>query len=95
LAEIPGINLSGPRDPGLRGGNIAFSLDGVHPHDIATILDESGVAVRAGHHCARPLHRCLGIPATARASFYVYSIRDDVDALVAGLHHARRIFGVD
>ena len=95
LAEVPGLTVYGPSDPALRGGAVAFSLDGIHPHDIATILDESGVAVRAGHHCARPLHRCLGIPATARASFFVYTIREEIDALVAALHNARRIFGVD
>jgi cysteine desulfurase/selenocysteine lyase len=69
-------------------------MDGVHAHDLATILDEQGVAVRSGHHCAKPLMRRLGVAATARASFYVYNTEDDVEALVAGLRRAGEIFGV-
>jgi cysteine desulfurase/selenocysteine lyase len=76
-----------------RGGVIAFTLDGVHAHDVATILDEHGVAVRAGHHCAKPLMRVLGVAATARISFSVYSHPDDLDPVVEGLRSARRIFG--
>jgi cysteine desulfurase/selenocysteine lyase len=71
-----------------------MTLDGVHPHDLATILDEQGVAVRAGHHCAKPLMRRLDVPATARASFYVYNEESDIDALVMGLRRAGELFGV-
>jgi cysteine desulfurase/selenocysteine lyase len=94
LAEIPELTVYGPKDVSVRGGAVSFTLADVHPHDLATILDQQGVAIRAGHHCARPLHRILDIPATARASFYVYTTTDDIDALVAALHEARRIFGV-
>jgi len=79
---------------GSRGGVISFTLADIHPHDLATILDQQGVAIRAGHHCARPLHRVLDVPATARASFYVYNTRDEADVLVAALAEARRLFGV-
>jgi cysteine desulfurase / selenocysteine lyase len=71
---------------------VAFTLGTLHPHDVATVLDDFGVAVRAGHHCAMPLHEALGIPASARASFHCYSLREDVDALVEGLHRARKVF---
>jgi cysteine desulfurase/selenocysteine lyase len=94
LAEVPDLTVYGPTDPDLRGGVISFTLADVHPHDLATILDQEGVAVRAGHHCARPLHRILEVPATARASFYVYNDRSDVDALLGALGEARRLFGV-
>ncbi|MBT8198663.1 MAG: cysteine desulfurase [Acidimicrobiia bacterium] len=94
LAEIPDLTVYGPADPDNRGGAISFTLADIHAHDLATILDQEGVAVRAGHHCAKPLMRHLEIPATARASFYVYSIREEVDQLVDGLHHAREVFGV-
>ncbi|HTM58548.1 MAG TPA: cysteine desulfurase [Candidatus Udaeobacter sp.] len=91
LAEVPGVKLLGP-PADRRGGAIAFTLEGVHPHDVATVLDQDGVAVRAGHHCAMPLHEALGIPASARASFHCYSLPEEVDALVQGLHHARKVF---
>jgi cysteine desulfurase / selenocysteine lyase len=91
LAEIPGIQLLGP-SANRRGGVIAFTLEGVHPHDVATVLDRDGIAVRAGHHCAMPLHEALGIPASARASFHAYSVPEDVDALVRGLHRTREVF---
>ena len=94
LTAIPDLTVYGPTDPELRGGVISFTLADVHPHDLATILDQAGVAIRAGHHCARPLHRILEVPATARASFYVYNNRSDVDALLAALENARRLFGV-
>jgi cysteine desulfurase/selenocysteine lyase len=94
LAEIPDLTVYGPDDVAVRGGAVSFTLSDIHPHDLATILDQQGVAVRAGHHCARPLMRILDVPATARASFYVYTTESDVDALVAALHEARRIFGV-
>ncbi len=92
LAEVPGLRVLGP-DADHRGGLVAFTMDGIHPHDVATVLDRSGVCVRAGHHCAMPLHEQLGVPASARASFHCYSLREDVDALVAGLHETRRVFG--
>ncbi|MBU1227738.1 MAG: cysteine desulfurase [Actinobacteria bacterium] len=94
LAEVPDLRVYGPDHLSQRGGAVSFTLADIHPHDLATILDQQGIAVRAGHHCTRPLHRLLEVPATARASFYVYSIPEEVDRLVAALHEARRIFGV-
>jgi cysteine desulfurase / selenocysteine lyase len=92
LTAIPGVRVYGP-PPAERSGVVSFTVDGIHPHDLATILDESNVCVRAGHHCAQPLMRRLALPATARASFYVYNTSADVDALVAGVHRAREVFG--
>jgi len=91
VQEVPGIEIYGPGN-GARGGVISFNLPGIHPHDVAEVLDRSGVAVRAGHHCAMPLHAKLGLAASARASFGVYSTRQDVDALIAGLREVQRIF---
>ena len=91
LAEVDGLTLFGP-DASQRSGVVSFSMADVHPHDLATILDQRDVCIRAGHHCAQPLMRRLGVPATARASFWVYSDAADVDALVDGLHAARRLF---
>ncbi len=91
LAEVPDLKLLGP-PAARRGGVVAFTLGDIHPHDVATVLDSDGIAVRAGHHCAMPLHEKLGVRATARASFHCYSVREDVDALVAGLHKARKVF---
>jgi cysteine desulfurase/selenocysteine lyase len=91
LAELPGIRLLGP-PADRRGGVVAFTVEGVHPHDVATVLDRDGVCVRAGHHCAMPLHEALGVPASARASFHCYSLREDVDALVAGLVKVQKVF---
>lgn len=93
LGELPGLALHGPAAEG-RSGVVSFSVDGVHPHDLATVLDERGVCIRAGHHCAQPLMRRLGVPATARASFWAYTTPADVDALVAGVRAAQRLFGV-
>jgi cysteine desulfurase/selenocysteine lyase len=93
MRAIPGLTIYGPPDPRDRGGVISFSLSGVHPHDIATVLDSAGVAIRAGHHCAQPLMHVLGVVATARASFYVYNGEADVDALVEAVKTARRYFG--
>jgi len=95
LAEIPDLTVYGPSDPGNRGGAVSFSLGDIHAHDIATILDQHGVAVRAGHHCAKPLMRHLQVPATARASFYLYNTTEEVDLLVEGLVEARSLFGLD
>jgi cysteine desulfurase/selenocysteine lyase len=92
LAEIPGITIYGPSDPAQRSGVISFNLEQIHPHDVASILDEENVAVRAGHHCAQPLLASLGVVATTRASFYVYNSEDDVDRLVAALWVADRTF---
>ena len=95
LAELPAVRVFGPDDIDERGGVISFALGDVHPHDVATILDQEGIAVRAGHHCAKPLTRALGVPATARASFQVYNTQEDVDALVAGLRRVQEVFRVD
>ena len=89
LRTVPGITLFGPEDS---AGIVSFALDGVHPHDIGTILDDHGVAVRAGHHCAQPLMDYLGVPATARASFAAHSDASDIEALVEGLYKVKRIF---
>ncbi len=89
--DVPGIELYGP-PADQRGGVVPFNLPGIHPHDVAQVLDRSGVAVRAGHHCTMPLHERLDLAATARASFNVYSTREDVDALVAGLLEVQRVF---
>lgn len=94
LLAVPGLTLYGPAAAKDRGGVISFTLADIHPHDLATILDQRGIAIRAGHHCARPLHRVLDVAATARASFYVYNTRADADALIDGLAEARRLFGV-
>jgi cysteine desulfurase / selenocysteine lyase len=87
-----GAQVYGPRDIAIRGGVASFNLEGVHPHDMATILDQEGICIRAGHHCAQPLMRVLGVPATARASFYVYNTPDEIDALVAALEKAKGWF---
>ena len=94
LAEVPDLRVVGPSDVALRGGTVSFELGDIHPHDVATILDQEGVAVRAGHHCAKPLMRYLDVQATARASFYVYTVQEDIDQLVTGLHRARELFGL-
>lgn len=94
LAETPGATVYGPPAGSDRGGVISFTLGDAHPHDLATILDQQGVSVRAGHHCAKPLLKSIGVPATARASFYVYNTADDVDALVKGLETASALFGI-
>ncbi len=91
LEEIEGVTIYGP-PPAQRSGVLSFTVTGVHPHDLATILDSNGVCIRAGHHCAQPLMRRLGVPATARASFYVYNDESDVDALVSGVRQACEIF---
>lgn len=93
LREIPGLHILGP-GPEERGGVIAFWMEGVHPHDIAQVLDAEGVCIRAGHHCTKPLHRKLGIEASARASFYVYTVREEIDALARALLRTRDLFRV-
>lgn len=94
LGKLKGFHGYGPQDPERRGGVISFNFADVHPHDLATILDEEGVAIRSGHHCAQPLMRWLDVAATSRASFHVYNSYDDVDALKAGLQKAGTIFKV-
>lgn len=91
LEEIPGLKLFGP-SADKKGGVAAFTFDGIHPHDVAQILDKDGIAIRAGHHCAQPLHEKFGIPATSRASFYLYSTKEEVDLLVNGLYKVKEIF---
>jgi cysteine desulfurase/selenocysteine lyase len=93
MSEVEGLRILGP-GPEQRGGLIAFTLEGVHPHDIAALLDRSGVAVRAGHHCAAPLHARYGIPASARASFYLYNTTAEVDVLVDALHKTQEVFAL-
>ena len=95
LAEVPGLAIQGPMDTVDRGGAVSFDIRGIHAHDVATILDQRGVSVRAGHHCAKPLMRHLGLVATTRASFYLYNAPEDVDALVEALGVARDLFGLD
>ncbi|HET7494242.1 MAG TPA: cysteine desulfurase [Candidatus Limnocylindrales bacterium] len=91
--EVPSIELYGPMDPDVRGGVVPFNLPGIHPHDVAQVLDRFGIAVRAGHHCTMPLHERLDLAATARASFSVYTTTDDIDRLASGLTEVIRVFG--
>lgn len=93
LARVPGLSIHGPSDPEARGGVVSFSMEAAHPHDVATIADGYGVAIRAGHHCAQLLMRHLGVPATSRASFSVYNDASDVDVLVEALEQVNRMFG--
>jgi cysteine desulfurase / selenocysteine lyase len=92
LADVPGVTAYGPA-PERRAGIVSFNLEGVHPHDVAQILDMDGVAIRAGHHCCQPLMAKLGVAATNRASFYLYTVREEIDRLVEGLHKARKLLG--
>ena len=92
LADVPGLTAYGPA-PERRAGIVSFNLEGVHPHDVAQILDMDGVAIRAGHHCCQPLMAKLGVAATNRASFYLYNTIEEVGKLAAGLREARRMLG--
>ena len=92
LQQIEGLKIYGPQDPAKRTGVIAFNLDGLHPHDVATALDMEGVAVRAGHHCAQPLLKYLQVAATARASFYFYNTKQDADRLVDAILATKEFF---
>lgn len=94
LKEIDGLTILGPLTAKNRGGAISFKLDGVHPHDMGQVLDDSGICIRVGHHCAWPIHRSTCMQSTGRASFYLYNTFDEVDQLVAGLHRVREFFGV-
>jgi len=92
LSDVEGVRIYGPEDLALRSGVVSFTVDGIHPHDLSTVLDQEGVCIRAGHHCAQPLMRRLNVPATARASVYVYNDTSDVDALVRGVERAKLMF---
>lgn len=94
LSEVPGIHIYGPTDAETKGGVVSFNLGDVHAHDVGTIVDSCGVAIRAGHHCSKPLMRVLGVPATARASFYLYNVEEEVDQLVEALAEVTKLFGV-
>jgi cysteine desulfurase/selenocysteine lyase len=93
LPEVEGLSVFGPQDPDRRGGAVSFAIDGIHPHDVAELCGREAVCIRAGHHCAQPLMRSLGVAATARASFHVYNSHEDVDRLVEALRRAREVFG--
>jgi len=94
LRNISGLTIYGP-EADKRGGVISFTLQDIHPHDLASILDqEAGIAIRAGHHCAQPLMERFGLSATARASFYIYTVKEEIDVLVQGLHKALQIFSL-
>jgi cysteine desulfurase/selenocysteine lyase len=94
LAEIPGVTVIGPPDTVARGGAVSFTVEGIHPHDVGQVLDDRGIAVRVGHHCAWPVVRRYGVPATTRATFYVHTGYDDIDALADGIRSAQQFFGV-
>ena len=94
LAEVPGLRIFGPPRAANRVGPVSFELDGIHAHDVSEILDRHGIAVRAGHHCAQVLMDRLGVAATARASFGVYTTPEEIDRLIDGLHDARKVFGL-
>ncbi|MGA9533305.1 MAG: cysteine desulfurase [Anaerolineales bacterium] len=93
LDEVPGVQVYGPTDPAKKGGVAAFTFEGAHPHDVAQILDSLGIAVRAGHHCAMPLHQHYNLPATTRASFYLYNTKGEIDQLIEGLYKVKETFG--
>lgn len=94
LNSVPGMKIYGPSDPERKGGLVSFTLEGIHAHDVGTILDGDGVAVRAGHQCAKPLMRRLGVPATTRASFYIYNTPEDIDRLAEGLESCQKLMGM-
>jgi cysteine desulfurase/selenocysteine lyase len=94
LGEIPGVRILGPTTTQDRGGAVAFEVEGVHPHDVGQVLDDQGIEVRTGHHCAWPLHRALGVQSSTRATFYVYNTHEEVEALAEGIRSAQRFFGV-
>ncbi len=92
MGDIDTLTILGPHDPGKRVGLVSFTMDDIHPHDVAAILDEDGIAVRSGHHCAMPLHEHLGIPASTRASFYIYNTKPEIDALCDSLRRVKKVF---
>jgi cysteine desulfurase/selenocysteine lyase len=93
LEDLPGVKVIGPTAD-KKGGVAAFVVDGIHPHDVAQVLDGEGIAVRAGHHCAMPLHQKLNLPATSRASFYLYNTQEEIDQLINGIKKVQKVFGV-
>ena len=95
LQTIDGLTILGPTSPDNRSAAIAFAVDGVHPHDLGQVLDDRGVCIRVGHHCAWPVHRSLGAQSSARASFYLYNTFEEIDKLVEAIEHAREFFGVN
>ncbi|GAB3591408.1 putative cysteine desulfurase [Corynebacterium faecale] len=95
LQAIPGVQIVGPATSENRGGAISFSVDGIHPHDLGQVLDDQGVSIRVGHHCAWPLHRCMNVQSTARASFYLYNTVEEIDLLVQAIEKAKQFFGVE
>jgi cysteine desulfurase/selenocysteine lyase len=94
LHESDGLTLYGPSDPAVRGATISFNMNGLHPHDLGQLLDEEGIAIRAGHHCCKPLMRRLGVAATARASLYLYNTQEEVESLAHALRKAKEVFSV-
>jgi cysteine desulfurase/selenocysteine lyase len=92
FARLNGVTTYGPKDVSKRAGVVSFTIEGAHPHDIASILDAEGICIRSGHHCAQPLMERFDLPATARASFYIYNDLDDVDALIAGVKRVQEVF---
>ncbi|PJE52241.1 cysteine desulfurase, partial [candidate division WWE3 bacterium CG10_big_fil_rev_8_21_14_0_10_48_23] len=92
LNQVKSLKIYGPSDSNDRGSVFSFTIDGIHPHDLATALDQEGIAIRSGHHCAMPLHTRLGVTATARASFYLYNTEEEIDRLVEGIEKAKKIF---
>ncbi|AZA11469.1 cysteine desulfurase [Corynebacterium gerontici] len=95
LGRIKGLKIIGPTTPENRGSSVSFQVDGLHPHDLGQVLDDQGVCIRVGHHCAWPAHRSLGVQSTARASFYLYNTLEEVDLLCEAIEHAKRFFGVE
>jgi len=94
MKEVNGLTIIGPKEAVDRGGAISFEIDGVHPHDVSQLLDSQGIAVRAGHHCAKPIHQRFGVQSTTRASFYLYTTEAEIDILVNGIEHTKKFFGV-
>jgi cysteine desulfurase/selenocysteine lyase len=94
LSEVPGLRVVGPAEADARGGLVSFTIDGMHPHDIAELADRGGVCIRAGHHCAQPLMARYDVPSMARASVYLYTTHEEIDALGEGLGEVRRVFRV-
>lgn len=95
LQEIPGLRIIGPTEVANRGGAVSFVVEGIHPHDLGQVVDDSGVAIRVGHHCAWPVHTCMGVQATARASFYIYNEPAEIDALAGAIRKAQEFFGTN
>jgi cysteine desulfurase/selenocysteine lyase len=95
LAGVSKLTVLGPRDARARGGAVSFEIDGIHPHDVSQVLDSRGIAVRAGHHCAKPAHKRFGVQSSTRASTYLYTTPAEIDALIDGLEYTKKYFRVD